>query len=74
MIQGKVPIARLYEKQSARTGATYFVGRLGMGGKFATVTNLSPSVLYALAAPSTPEPEAEATAQADRRTKRDRAG
>lgn len=30
MMQGKVPIARLYEKQSARTGATYFVGRLGM--------------------------------------------
>ena len=30
MMKDKVPIARLYEKTSARTGATYFVGRLGM--------------------------------------------
>lgn len=30
MMKDKVPLCRLYEKTSARTGATYFVGRLGM--------------------------------------------
>lgn len=29
-MKDKVPLARLYEKKSARTGATYYVGRLGL--------------------------------------------
>jgi len=55
-------------KMSSNSAMRYMQVATEFGDKFSTVENLAPSVLYALAAPSTPEPVLERAAAGEKVT------